>query len=355
MNKPISNEPMIPTKRKCLSAGLVGLILIIAGATSCRETRIVPPKIVPPNSAGILLPPFFSDNMVLQVRYPGSAGVVLWGWGNEGDRVKIRFRHKEFSAASVDKKRGWQVRLGFLEAGGPEDLEILVTGKKTKEVNRVVLTNVVVGNILALDSYHATNLPKASMLATRGLTENNRAHLRVLRLNRWPGEQMVEGQEGWRLSTLNPQELPEVSSRTLYFGCEVLKSNSTNFIGIIDMPQGEVTRLFQASNERFAEEKRAVPGAAAPIYLVSRGGEPSNPALLALYADSCRIVYNAERSQDYGPAKVLYDKLCTEAQNKNTVYTGPAPDPPKELDHICPDIHRFSCGRNYYPVSAALW
>src|SRR2546422_313930 len=84
--------------------------------------------------AEVKLHGLFTDHMVMQ----RDAAVPIWGWADEGEEVTVQFRGQK---ASTKAKGGtWMVRLGRLEAGGPDDLKI--SGK-----NSIILKDVLVGEV----------------------------------------------------------------------------------------------------------------------------------------------------------------------------------------------------------------
>jgi len=79
--------------------------------------------------------PVFSDNMVLQ---QGQA-VPVWGWGDDGEVVTVKFRGQTVTAPVRNGK--WMLRLGTLKAGGPD------TFTATSKSRTVTFTNVLVGEV----------------------------------------------------------------------------------------------------------------------------------------------------------------------------------------------------------------
>jgi len=76
----------------------------------------------------------FSDNMVLQ----RGMSAPVWGWADEGEQVTVQFRRH--TVKTVARGGKWMVRIGSLQAGGPDDLR--VSGKNT-----LTLRNVLVGEV----------------------------------------------------------------------------------------------------------------------------------------------------------------------------------------------------------------
>jgi acetyl esterase/lipase len=77
----------------------------------------------------------FGDNMVLQRDMP----VPVWGWGEPGDKVTVKFADKTYDTA-VDNNGRWEVRLAAMPAGGPFDMT--VDGR-----NAINLRNILAGDV----------------------------------------------------------------------------------------------------------------------------------------------------------------------------------------------------------------
>src|SRR5580658_4750996 len=82
----------------------------------------------------VRLPRLFSDNMVLQQ----GTTVPVWGWGEEGATVTVKFRDQTISTRVTGGK--WMVRLRNLKPGGPDILTIIAG-------NRIEIKNVLVGEV----------------------------------------------------------------------------------------------------------------------------------------------------------------------------------------------------------------
>jgi len=86
--------------------------------------------------AQLQLPALFSDNMVLQQGMP----VTIWGWGEDGDKVTVKFRGQAVSATTHNST--WSLELRPLKASSaPADL-VISTPEQT-----VTLANVLVGEV----------------------------------------------------------------------------------------------------------------------------------------------------------------------------------------------------------------
>src|SRR5437870_5358043 len=84
--------------------------------------------------AEVRLHHLFTDHMVLQ----RGMAVPVWGWADDGEAVTVEFRGQRVRTRA--KHGRWMVRLGKLEAGGPDALK--VTGK-----NQQIVQDVLVGEV----------------------------------------------------------------------------------------------------------------------------------------------------------------------------------------------------------------
>src|SRR5580658_6260683 len=82
----------------------------------------------------VRLPRLFSDNMVLQQ----GMTVPIWGWGEDGTTVTVKFRDQTVSARVTGG--AWMVRLHNLKPGGPDTLTIIAG-------NTLMIKNVLVGEV----------------------------------------------------------------------------------------------------------------------------------------------------------------------------------------------------------------
>jgi sialate O-acetylesterase len=88
-----------------------------------------------PAVAGVKLPGFFSDHMVVQ----RDMAIPVWGWASAGEKVTVAFAGNNASA-TADKSGAWRVDLPKLGAGGPHEMVI-------KGQNTITLKDVLVGEV----------------------------------------------------------------------------------------------------------------------------------------------------------------------------------------------------------------
>lgn len=86
----------------------------------------------------ILMPPVFSDNMVLQQ----NSEVAVWGWADAGETVRVvgSWNLKDTIKVKADNHARWKTTLRTMAAGGPYTLQIL--GSQPVELKNVMLGEV---------------------------------------------------------------------------------------------------------------------------------------------------------------------------------------------------------------------
>lgn len=86
-------------------------------------------------SAQVRLPQLISNGMVLQ----RNVKVHLWGWAAPGEKVKIKFLKKKYSAVTGANGQ-WLITLGAMPAGGPYSMEISAS-------NHIVIHDILIGDV----------------------------------------------------------------------------------------------------------------------------------------------------------------------------------------------------------------
>jgi len=110
---------------KIKSAAALGAALVLALCSTPLAARA---------ASDVRLPRLFSDNMVLQQ----GTTVPLWGWGEDGATVTVKFRDQTVTTRVVGGK--WLVSLRNLKPGGPDTLTIIAG-------NQIEFKNVLVGEV----------------------------------------------------------------------------------------------------------------------------------------------------------------------------------------------------------------
>ncbi|MBF0405845.1 MAG: hypothetical protein HQM10_00710 [Candidatus Riflebacteria bacterium] len=85
--------------------------------------------------ASVVLPKFFSDNMVLQ----RNVAIPIWGWADADEEIEVKI-NCQTKTVKADKTGKWMVKLDAELAGGPYELSI-------KGKNIITIKNVLVGEV----------------------------------------------------------------------------------------------------------------------------------------------------------------------------------------------------------------
>ncbi|MBI2925400.1 MAG: hypothetical protein HYY24_06815 [Verrucomicrobia bacterium] len=192
--------------------------------------------------AEVKLPNCFSSHMVLQQYRPGwkspSEFVPFWGAAEEGEDVTVEFRGQRLTT-KAKKDGSWEVRLAKLSAGGPHDLVVtgrLVGKNRTVSTYRMVLTNVVVGDVWVFGGQARAGTP-AERIPSRELAEQAARRLRFLPVPslRWtnPAKDIPAA---WQPVTTDPATFTNLSNVALYFGLNLFQAQGDGFIGLIETP-----------------------------------------------------------------------------------------------------------------------
>src|ERR1700677_447699 len=96
---------------RCFGVFAAALFLAI-----CPDPKVQSQTAPPPIESDIRMPRLFSDNMVLQE----GASVPIWGWGEDGTTVTVKFRDQTVSTVVTNGK--WMCQLRNLKPGGPEKI-----------------------------------------------------------------------------------------------------------------------------------------------------------------------------------------------------------------------------------------
>ncbi len=83
----------------------------------------------------VRLPVLVSDGMVLQ----RDSKINIWGWGSPGEKIRIRFNNKTFSAVT-DPNGNWIIVLPPMKAGGPYSMEV-------KGKNIIIIKDILLGDV----------------------------------------------------------------------------------------------------------------------------------------------------------------------------------------------------------------
>jgi len=86
-------------------------------------------------AAQVKLPPFFSNNMVLQQ----GMEIPVWGWASPGEKVTVTFE-KAVVSTKTNKEGKWSVKLPAMNYGGP--YQMTIKGKNIQTFSKVMIGEV---------------------------------------------------------------------------------------------------------------------------------------------------------------------------------------------------------------------
>ncbi len=194
----------------------------------------------------LILPHFFSDNMVLQQ----GVSVPIWGWGQEGATVTVQFRKETVSTRVKDGK--WLVKLGKLKPGVPDTLTI-TSG------NSIALKNVLVGEVWLASGQSNMEFPLRQSYESAGdIASSGNPMIRWLRI---PKARMDTPANdcGAHWVECDPHTSPGFSAVAYYFARDLQKALHVP-VGVIESDWGGtpaevwMQREFLQSNPRYRTE-----------------------------------------------------------------------------------------------------
>ena len=194
-------------------------------------------------AAQVKLPPFFSNNMVLQQ----GMEIPVWGWASPDEKVTVKL-----DKASVSVKTGkdgkWQVKLPVMNYGGPYTLT--VKGKK-----QMSFENVMVGEVWVCSGQ--SNMEFQLMNAKNGQTEiaaSSHPNIRLFtvkrRISQTPQDKLEEGE--W--VECSPETSPRFSAVAYFFGRSVAEKLKVS-VGLINTSWGGTIAETWTSNEMIAKNQ----------------------------------------------------------------------------------------------------
>lgn len=185
-------------KNKCM---LVAALLMLSGAMSAK----------------VVLPPMFSDNMVLQQQ----AETPIWGGAKPMKTVKVTtsWDGKTYET-QADKEGKWKLTVRTPQAGGPYELT-LTDGQKR------VLRNVMIGEVWICSGQSNMEMPLKGWGQIKDyekeIAEANHPNIRLLHVEHVTSTQpetdiQVRG-NGWQVCS--PLTIPDFSATAYFFGREI--------------------------------------------------------------------------------------------------------------------------------------
>lgn len=184
-------------------------------------------------SAKIVLPPFFSDNMVLQQQ----SDAPIWGKAKPMKSVKVitSWNNKIYSA-KADEEGHWKLDIQTPTAGGP--YEIIVTDGEKKKLKNVMIGEVWICSgqsnmAMTLDGWGKINNYKQE------IAEANHPNIRLLHVQQetstLPETEIKVRNNSWEVCS--PTTIPYFSATAYFFGRELAETQKVP-VGLIHTSWG---------------------------------------------------------------------------------------------------------------------
>lgn len=178
--------------------------------------------------ADITLPKFFSDHMVLQQEslFP------VWGTAEANQALVIRFNGTEVEAVAADDG-SFLVSIQTPTAGGPYNLEV----EDQNQTNKVVLTDVMVGDVWLCAGQTNMGLPVSEALNAETEIAQSKKHTRIRLFSLETTAATQRGEDVAALlpwANCSPESVKDFSAVAYFFGRELSKSLDKTPIGLID-------------------------------------------------------------------------------------------------------------------------
>jgi sialate O-acetylesterase len=181
--------------------------------------------------AAIKLPGLVGDNMILQ----RSATVPVWGWADPGEKVKVEFIGKTYTATANNTDGKWMVKLITIAAGGPYEMEI--KGKK----EHIHIKNILLGDVWLCSGQSNMvfdfNNAHAKTLYAADLAASSNDQIRQVLVNRGYASMPAADCKttGWRMAS--PQTINSFSSVAYFFALNLFNTYHVP-IGLINSSLG---------------------------------------------------------------------------------------------------------------------
>jgi len=182
------------------------------------------------SEAAIKLPALVADNMVLQ----RNTKTVVRGWADPGEKVQVKFIHKNYSAQTAANGK-WLIKLDAAKEGGPYEMDI------TGDADHIQIKNILIGDVwlcggqsnMALDF----NNQGVKTLYAKDIEASANDNIRQVIVNRTYSSLPAETYKtsGWR--SAGPKTLPSFSA-TAYFFARKLYEKYHVPIGLINSSYG---------------------------------------------------------------------------------------------------------------------
>lgn len=205
----------------------------------------------------VRLPGLVGDNMVLQ----RDSRVVIWGWAEPGERVRIDFRGQRMTVRT-DRGGQWSASLGPFPAGGP--YQMTIAGR-----NRIALRNILLGDVWLASGQSNMEAPlgpdeswgwKGVDNVERELRSAHFQHIRLFKAHRKIALTPTQDAQADGWATLTPDSAKSFSAVAYLFGRELHRRYGVP-IGLIESSWGGTLAeawVSEASLQAFPEFRESI-------------------------------------------------------------------------------------------------
>ena len=182
---------------------------------------------VPQAYGDITLPTFFSDHMVIQQK----AKFPVWGTAEPNQVLIVRFNEAVIKTTATTEGK-FSVSIPTPAAGGPFNLEVA----DENEANKVVLTDVMVGDVWLCAGQSSMGIPVSQALNAETEIELSKkfGQIRLLKLQAKANPQAAQDvitTASWE--TCSPESVKNFSAVAYFFGRTVAQSLDKTPIGLV--------------------------------------------------------------------------------------------------------------------------
>jgi len=192
-------------------------------------------------SAQVKLPPFFSNNMVLQQ----GMEIPVWGWASPGEKVTVTLE-KAVVSAKTNKEGKWSVKLPAMNYGGP--YQMAVKGKNIQTFDRVMIGEVWVCSGQSNMEFNLLSAKNAEAEIAASAYPEIRLFTVKRKISQTPQENVEE--EHWQ--ECSPVTSPRFSAVAYFFGRELYQKLKVP-IGLINTSWGVTVAETWTSGDMIAQ------------------------------------------------------------------------------------------------------
>jgi sialate O-acetylesterase len=181
----------------------------------------------------VTLPPFFSDNMVLQQK----SNAAIWGWANSGSNISVTtsWSKKKYSVKTgADGK--WKLFVSTPEAGGPYTITV-------SDGSPVTLHNVLIGEVWLCSGQSNMEMPMKGfkdqpvLNANDAVFHSSNSNIRLYTVPRSVKLQPQDTTKNSSWKEADPSSVSNFSATAYYYG-KILQETLHVPIGLINISYG---------------------------------------------------------------------------------------------------------------------